>query len=106
MSGKSKSYADQINSARVMAIALHANLEALKKRGMTEEFITSLRASLSKIAETNSEQERLKANLKTITATLEILLAQLHGQMKEAIKVVKLEVPQQQWKEYGIADKR
>ncbi len=40
------------------------------------------------------------------TATIESLLVQLNAQTEEAIKVVKLDVPQSQWKEYGIADKR
>jgi uncharacterized membrane-anchored protein len=106
MSAKSKTYADQTSGALLMATALRANLETLKKRGMTEEFIDLLEGSLGSITAKNSEQKRLKAELKTATAAVETLMVKLHGQMREAIKVVKLEEPQPRWKEYGIADKR
>ncbi|MDR2910537.1 MAG: hypothetical protein LBV47_04110 [Bacteroidales bacterium] len=106
MTVKSKTYADRMNNAQIMSTALRANLEMLKKRGMTDEFIITLNKSLESIARKNSDQERLKAELKAITTEKETIMEQLHLQMKEAIKVVKLEVPQSLWKEYGIADKR
>ncbi len=106
MSTKSRSYAQQIHSAHLMATALLANLEILKKRGMTEEFIAELNATLDSVIDKNSEQERLKAELKMATFDLETLMTKLHAKMKEALKVVKLEVQQQQWKEYGIDHKR
>lgn len=106
MSAKSKAYAEQLNNAQVMSVALGANLETLKKRGMSDEFIAALVGLHSQITIKNSEQERLKAELRTATAEMEALMAQLHGQMKEAIKVVKLEVPKSQWVEFGIVDKR
>jgi hypothetical protein len=33
-------------------------------------------------------------------------MAQLRTQMQEAVKVVKLEVPQSQWREFGIQAKK
>ncbi len=106
MSAKSKTFAEQMNSAKLMVAALRKNLEDLQKRGMSKEFIDLLETLLNSLSEKDIEQERQKADLRATTATIESLLVQLNAQMKEAIKVVKLDVPQPQWKEYGIADKR
>lgn len=101
-----KTFAQNINDAQLMVTALNANLESLKKRGMTKEFIDELESSINAVSAKNSEQERLKGELRTATAAVDSLMEQLHTKMKEAVKVVKLDVPQPQWKEYGIADKR
>jgi len=52
------------------------------------------------------EQEKLKADLKSKTESLNALLDSLAGKYSEARKLVKLEIPQSQWKEFGINDKR
>jgi hypothetical protein len=101
-----KPFAVNMRNAQLMLTALNVNLESLKKRGMTQDFIDRLKRSLDAITAQNSEQERLKGKLRTATVALDSLLAELNVQMKEAIKVVKLDVPQSQWKEYGILDKR
>ena len=101
-----KSYAEQVSRAQVMSVALKSNLKVLQKRGMTEEFIASLDSKLGKAVELNSEQERLKAALKATTASLDATLAEMSTSMSEAVKVVKLGVPQEQWKEFGIQAKK
>jgi hypothetical protein len=106
MSSKSKTFAEQINSAKLMVAALRQNLPALEKRGMTAEFIDLLESLLNSLSAQDVVQERQKADLRATTAAIDALLLQLHAQMSEANKVVKLEVPQPQWKEYGITDKR
>ena len=106
MSAKSKSYAVQISNAQVMSAGLKANLEALKKRGLSDEFIVTLDKTLTGAIEKNNEQEKLKADLKTATAALEALLTELSKTMSEATKVVKLDIPKEQWKEFGIVAKR
>ena len=106
MSVKSMSYAEHINSAIVMAAGLNANLEKLRKRGINEAFINSLNESMANAISKNNEQEKLKADLKTCTSELNDFMNHLEKVMREAHKVVKLEIPQSQWKEYGIADKR
>jgi hypothetical protein len=106
MSTKSKSYAVQISDAQTMSAGLKANLEALKKRGVTKKFIASLDTTLNSAIAKNNEQEKLKADLKASTAAVETLLAELNKMMSEATKVVKLDTPKEQWKEFGIVAKR
>jgi len=104
--GRTKSYAEQISNAQVMLSGLNKNLETLGRRGMTEEFITSLEKNLNNAIAKNNEQEKLKADLKTATAALEKTLTAIAASMSEASKVVKLEIPQGQWKEFGMIAKR
>jgi seryl-tRNA synthetase len=96
MSTKSKSFATQINDAQVMYAGLKSNIETLKKRGINDEFITSLDHILSNAIQQNNEQERLKAQLKIATATLDTSLSDLNNLMTEAVKVVKLDIPKEQ----------
>jgi hypothetical protein len=106
MRNRKQSYAEQISAAQVMLAGLQANLERLERRGMTPEFITAMDANLGSIIGKNNEQEKLKADLKAATAALDALMAQMAKSMSEAAKVVKLEMPQEQWKEFGMAAKR
>ena len=103
---KSKSYAVQISNAQVMLSGLKANQEKLEKRGITDEFVTSLGSVLNNAIDKNNEQEKLKADLKSSTASLDAFLSQMAKLMSEANKLVKLEMPQEQWKEFGIQAKR
>ncbi|MDR2886917.1 MAG: hypothetical protein LBV26_02775 [Bacteroidales bacterium] len=103
---KSKSYAEQVSKAQIMNTALRANLGTLSKRGMTEEFVTTLGNTLNAVVSVNSEQEHLKGELKAATATLETVKQQLHNLMIEAVKVIKLEIPKEKWIEFGITGKR
>jgi SOS response regulatory protein OraA/RecX len=106
MSTKSKAYAEQISDAQVMKSGLKAHLDELQQRGISPQFIDTLEESINSSIEQNNAQEKLKADLKAATATLETLLKKLDASMSEATKVVKLQMPQEQWKEFGIKAKR
>jgi hypothetical protein len=106
MSTKSKSYAQQIDSAQVMLAGLKANQATLEKWGITVEFVTGLETTLNNAIAKNNEQEKLKADLKAATAALNEFLAEMKKAVSEAATVVKLEMPKEQWKEFGVAAKR
>ncbi len=101
-----KSYAVQVSNAQVMMAALKTNQAQLAKRGITTEFVTVMDKLLSNTTAQNSKQEKLKADLKTCTAELESMLVQLQKMMSESTTVVKLEMPKEQWKEFGITATR
>ena len=63
------SYAEEINSAKVMISGLRSNAERLGKRGMNNEFIAKLEGAHKSALDLDNEQEDLKAKLKTKTAT-------------------------------------
>ena len=106
MSTKSKAYAEQISDAQVMKAGLAAHLDELQQRGISPQFIDTLDEQTNKAIEQNNVQEKLKADLKAATAALETMLKGLNASMSEATKVVKLQMPQQQWKEFGIKAKK
>jgi ATP-dependent Lon protease len=101
-----KAYATQISDAQVMTAGLTANLNLLQQRGMMPEFISKLQNDIHTAIEQNNAQEKLKADLKAATAALDKTLGEINNAMKEASKVVKLQMPQQQWKEFGIQAKK
>jgi ATP-dependent Lon protease len=101
-----KAYATQISDAQVMTAGLNANLDLLQQRGMTAEFVGKLQKDVDYAIEQNNAQEKLKADLKAATAALDKTLGEVNKAMSEATKVVKLQMPQEQWKEFGIQAKK
>ncbi len=100
-----KSYSESISQAKVMIDGLMGNSGNLPK-GMDEAFLTSLTDSRTKVVRLNSEQEKLKADLKTKTAELDAETAIMMKLYAEAKKRVKMDYPREQWKEFGISDKQ
>ena len=54
----------------------------------------------------NGEQETLKAKLKEKTVELDTMMSSLTKKTSEARKIIKLDMPQASWREFGIEDKR
>ena len=100
------SYAEQISKAQVLISGLKANANQIARRGLDEAFVTRMDNTRTDATALNDEQERLKAALKMKTAELDAKLVELDLQAAEARKVVKMDFPQNQWKEFGIEDKR
>jgi hypothetical protein len=98
-------YAERITGAQVMLSGLSNHLGQLERRGITAEFVERLSTETAEAVTLNNEQEKLKADLKTKTALLNDKLAEVAKRVAEAKKIVKLDVPKDRWKEFGIADK-
>ena len=62
---RKESYAELINSAKVMVSGLKLNTERVGKRGITGEFINKLESIQKSAMDLDNEQEDLKAKLKT-----------------------------------------
>lgn len=101
-----KSYAEKISQAEVMVSGLKNNQQQLEKRGIDQAFIDKMAADATDAIRLNNEQEALKAQLKVKTAELNDKMSELAKANSEAKKIVKLDIPQAQWKEFGIEDKR
>jgi len=102
--GKNRSYADIVNSAKVLISGLKGNVDRVGKRGCDASFISRLESVHKQAQMLDDEQEDLKAKLKTKTATLDSTIVNLEKLMSEARKVVKLEMEKETWKSFGIAD--
>jgi hypothetical protein len=99
-------YADVVNSAKVMLSGLKANSDKLARRGFDNTALTEFEGLYQKAQTLDNEQESLKAKLKTKTAELDTTLDDLSAKMSEAKKLVKIDIPKESWKEFGIADSR
>ena len=99
-----RTYAETINSAKVMISGLKSNADRVSRRGIESAFVTKLESSYKNAQTLDDEQEDLKAKLKTKTASLEHELDTLNLLLSEARKVVKLEMEKETWKSFGIAD--
>ena len=100
-----KTYSENISLVQVMVDGLNRNKSNLPK-GMEEAFVTNLSGSLTKTISLNSEQEKMKADLKVKTAELDKETESMLKMYSEAKKRVKMDIPKEQWREFGIEDKQ
>lgn len=101
-----KSYAETISRAQVMATGLKNQAAEVAKRGIDAEFVSILEKARTDAITLNDEQERLKAELKIKTEQLKNTMKQLSKTLSEAKKIVKIAIPQAGWREFGIEDKK
>ena len=101
-----KSYANTISDAQVMAKGIKDNQDILAQRKIDEEFANNIQADIDASIRLNGEQESLKAKLKEKTAELDAMMASLTKKTSEARKIIKIDMPQASWREFGIEDKR
>lgn len=100
------SYPEQMNKTKVMLAGLKTNQERMTKRGLATEFVNQLEQVYQQIMTIDNEQEALKAKLKVKTSEMTNRLEEMDKLYREAKKVVKLEMAQEAWREFGIEDQR
>ncbi|MDR1593153.1 MAG: hypothetical protein LBS43_01555 [Prevotellaceae bacterium] len=101
-----KTYAQTISDTTVMVKGIRDNQEVLGKRQIDTVFADSLQADIDTAVTLNNEQESLKAKLKAKTEQLDAVMATLTKKAGDARKIIKLDIPQSSWREFGINDKR
>jgi hypothetical protein len=104
--GKGLTQSEQLTATRLMIRGLSNNAEKLARRGITPEFISRMEEVQSQVITYDGEQEELKAKLKEKTSQSDSARSELGQMLSEAKKVVKMEVCQERWREYGIEDVR
>jgi len=106
MTKGTKSYAEQINDVGVMSIGLTNNAQDVATRGWDANRTAKFKGLLKTAIDFNGEQEKLKADLKQKTAELDAVMSDINIMLSEARKIVKLQFPQEKWKEFGIQAKK
>ncbi|MDR1199617.1 MAG: hypothetical protein LBK94_11530 [Prevotellaceae bacterium] len=101
-----KTYAQTISDATVMVKGIRDNQEVLAKRQIDTVFADSLQADIDTAVTLNNEQESLKAKLKEKTEQLDAMMASLIKKAGGARKIIKVDMPQSSWREFGINDRR
>lgn len=100
------SFATRINLTKLMVSGLTSKTAQMSKYGVDEELISSLSAMCNELETLNNEQERLKADLKTKTALINDKVKKIDEDYTRVKKLVKIGMPQTQWLEFGINDKK
>lgn len=100
-----KSFAEIVTSAQLLVKALNERGENLPV-GVTAEMRDKLDVSTQKAVNINAEQEKLKALLKEKTAELDKYVSETEETYAFLKKYIKMGVPKELWREFGIEDKR
>lgn len=106
MAKRKVSYAERINSAKLLGEGTSKHLDELNHVGLDEAFITDLKNQRDKAEALNVIQERLKAELKNTSLNLRKEMRIMNRMVSKGRKLVKIEIPVSQWKEFGIEDTR
>ena len=101
-----KTFAQKLSDARLMSAGIKAHKDELAGVTLGEEQAAAMEAQFNKLRELDTQQEKLKAELKTCTAELDKQAKELDDALKDAKKRVKLTIPQSLWQEFGISDKK
>lgn len=101
-----RSYSQEVNDARVMLAGIKNHLAVLSQRKIDENFANDFQNMIEACITLNNEQEQLKARLKGKTAELNATIGEMKKRASEARKIIKLDIPQASWTEFGISDKR
>ena len=101
-----KTFAQRLSDARLMVAGIRAHKDELAGVTLGEEQAAAMEAQFNKLRELDTQQEKLKAELKTCTAELDKQAKELDDALKDAKKRVKLTIPQSLWQEFGISDKK
>lgn len=100
-----KSFAETIGHSQLLIKALKERNDNLPV-GVTAELRDELDAINTKAFNANAEQEKLKAQLKEKTAEVDKYVSDIEQKYAYIKKYVKMGVPQELWREFGIEDKK
>ena len=103
-----KSDADFISEARIMIDALNRIGSASEDypMGLGRTFVEEFIALLEKVVTYTSERDKLNAELTAKTMQLDDEMKKMKKLYSEAKERVKQDVPQEQWEQFGIDDKK
>lgn len=100
-----KSYSEKITQTKLLLDGLKELRESLPA-GMKSNVLENLENLRTKIEALNTEQETLKALLKSKTEELNLELSKLNKIISDTKKRIKLDIDKSLWKKFGIQDKR
>jgi hypothetical protein len=100
--GVSRGFNQLVGEAELLAEAMSANQELLAPGGGGEEFINQLKGVVNDLKSLNTEQERYKALQKESTEKIRQKLKSMKHLVLKGRRIVKNEIEQKRWVEFGI----
>lgn len=101
-----RSFAQILSDAELMADATKAHEAELKAVGLPEGAADEVKKIVDALNTLNKQQEKLKADLKSTTTEMTRNQAELEKKVADMRKRIKLAIAQEQWREFGISDKK
>ena len=101
-----QSFAQFLSDTRLMTEGCNAHLDEVKAVGVTESMVAKLEEKNKVLEDLDTQQEKLKADLKTCTAKLSAELAEQEKLYNEMRRRVKVGITPEQWREFGITVSR
>ncbi|MDR0733793.1 MAG: hypothetical protein LBF08_07025 [Dysgonamonadaceae bacterium] len=103
---RQRTQSQEIISTGIMVKGIKAHQDVLADRKIDLEFANDLQSDVDACISLNQDQETLKAKLKEKTAELDARLDTMQKKAAKARKIIKIDIPQPSWREFGIEDKR
>ena len=103
---KNGAYADQIMAAKLMLAGLKTHEDRMTRWGFDAEYVVALEQLFNDAQEAHNEQQALISRLKEKTTRVNQLFNTLEKKRNNAKKMVKCQMEQESWTEFGIADSR
>ncbi|MDR2911655.1 MAG: hypothetical protein LBV47_09910 [Bacteroidales bacterium] len=101
-----KSFAQTLSDARLLVSGIRKNRQLLAKRSITEDRAVEIENLILKVEQLDNEQESLKARLKSMGEELKLKTAALKAAVSTDTRIIKTDIPQAMWKEFGIQAKK
>jgi hypothetical protein len=101
-----QTYAATIEDIHLMLGGLSKNADRLAKRGVSAEFLANFNSAFDQLRMLDQEKAALKARQKEKTSAVNEKLIENLQYYREARQAVKMDFPQESWKEFGIAAQR
>lgn len=99
-------FSQLVSNLRTMASGITTRVADLTGVGIVAADSAALETFANELDELNSEQEELKAQLKTKTEELNAKIKQAKAKYSSLSKLIKVITPQEHWKAFGITAKR
>ncbi|MCB8920518.1 MAG: membrane-binding protein [Ardenticatenaceae bacterium] len=99
-------FSQSVSNFRTMASGITTRLDSLTGVGITAVDATAMEKFADELDALNSEQEDIKAQLKTKTEELNAKMKEARAKNANLAKRIKLATPQEHWAAFGITAKR
>lgn len=102
----SKVYTEQVQKAEALSAGMKKNYERIKNKGIRPEAIDELHTKALELEAMSREIDKIKAETSNKVRIAQEKLAELKNDMLQIKQIIKPAFSQEQWIDFGIADKR
>lgn len=96
----------QLEKSRSLAVGLRKHVANGKDTSITNASIDQMEERIAQLAQANEECDRLRAELSVKVKAMNATLAEVKETYHNYKQNIKGYYPQEQWIDYGVADKR